>query len=249
MGVVILILGILLTADAAAVTVMLGFELGKLLVLIMGILLILWGAGYKSMKEWHGFKRFLRILMKLGLLYIIGMSCFLAAFGMVSDAVYREDYAVVLGSAVKNSQPMPDLMERLKTTVDYCEKNPNAVIIVSGGQGFDENTAEANVMYSYLVDKGIGTDRIIREDQSHNTRENFKLSNEVTGGILGQSRVVTITNNYHVFRAKLYAKMCGINTHTLSAKTRWYLIPVDYVRESLAMIKLLVYYLPIDAIM
>ena len=246
MGVFLLILGILLTADAAAVAIMLDAGIG--VSFAVGIFLILWGFNYKTLKEGNGFMKFLNIIFKLFLVYIVGMSCFLAAFGAVSDANYREDYAVVLGCAVRDSQPMPDLTERLKTAVDYCEQNPDATVIVSGGKGWDENVSEASVMCNYLIEHGVSADRIIKEDSSRNTRENFMLSDAAVSGELERNRVVTITNHYHVFRAKMYAKQCGINTHTLSAHTRPYSIPVSYVRESLAMIKMFIYYLPIDAI-
>ena len=247
MGVVLLILGILLTADAAAVAVMLDAGIG--VSFAVGLFLILWGVNYKNLKEGNGFMKFLNVIFKLFLVYIIGMSCFLAVFGAVSDADYREDYAVVLGCAVRDSQPMPDLTERLKTAADYCEKNPDATVIVSGGKGWDENVSEAAVMSNYLTEHGVSANRIIKEDSSRNTRENFMLSNSAANGALERSRVVTITNHYHVFRAKMYAKQCGIKTHTLSAPTRPYSIPVSYVRESLAMIKMFIYYLPIESIM
>ena len=247
MGVFLLILGILLTADAAAVAVMLDAGIG--VSFAVGIFLILWGFNYKTLKEGNGFMKFLNIIFKLFLVYIIGMSCFLAAFGAIPDANYNEDYAVVLGCAVRDSRPSPDLTERLKTAADYCEKNPNAKVIVSGGKGWDENMSEAAVMYEYLISHGVSADRIIKEDSSHNTRENFTKSDALTNGALRTSSVVAITNDYHVFRAKMYAGQLGINTHTLGAPTKPYTIPVSYVRESLAMIKMLIYYLPIDSIL
>ena len=78
MGIVILIIGILLTADAAAVMIMLDAGLG--VGFAMGIFLIVWGFNYKSLKEGNGFMKFLNVIFKLFMLYIIGMSCFLAAF-------------------------------------------------------------------------------------------------------------------------------------------------------------------------
>ena len=246
MGIAILIMGILLTADAAAVAVMLRAGIG--VSFAIGVFLMLWGFNYRNLKEGNGFMKFLNVIFKLFLAYIIGMSCFLAVFGLMTDTNYNEDYAVVLGCAVRNSQPMPDLVQRLDTTVDYCEKNPNATVIVSGGQGWDENVSEAQVMYDYLISNGVSATRIVREDASRNTRENMTLSDAAVNGALKSSSVVTITNDYHVFRAKMYASQYGINTHTLGATTKWYLIPVSYVRETLAMIKMFISYLPLDRI-
>lgn len=243
MGVLLIIIGILLSADAAAVAVMLDASLGA--AFIVGIFFILWGMGYKRLKSGNGFMKFLNVIFKLFFVYLIGMSCFLAVFGMFSDTDYNEDYAVVLGSAVRNSKPGPALRARLDTAADYCGENTDAVIVVSGGKGWDENVSEASVMRDYLISRGIEPDRIIAEDESSSTYENFKLSDALTGGAMRRSGVVAVTNDFHAFRAKLYARLCGIYTHTLSAPTRPYLIPVSYVRECLAMVKMLVYYLPV----
>ena len=246
MGIVILILGILLTADAAAVAVM--FSGGLSVSLAVGLFLIIWGFNYRNLKEGNGFMKFLNVIFTLFLVYVIGMSCFLAAFGFMPSVNYAEDYAVVLGCAVRNSQPLPDLAGRLDAAVEYCDENPNATVIVSGGQGRDENVSEAEVMYSYLVSHGVDANRIIKEDKSGNTRENFAMSDAAVNGELKTSRVVTITNDYHTFRAQMYARQCGIDTRVLGSPTKPYLIPVSYVRESIAMVKLLIYYLPIDSI-
>ena len=243
MGIILLIAGILLAADAAAVAIMLDMSLGA--AFAVGIFLIVWGVFYKKMKNGNAFMKFLNVIFKIFLAYIIGMSCFLAIFGAVSDVDYSEDYAIVLGSAVRRSRPGPALKARLDAAAEYCAENTDAAVIVSGGKGWDENVSEASVMYKYLTGSGVDADRIIVEDKSRNTYENFKLSDKITDGAMRGASVVTITNGFHAFRAKLYAKLCGINTHTLSAPTRPYLIPVSYVRECLAMVKMIVYYLPV----
>lgn len=244
MGVILLIAGILVTADAAAVMIMLGFETGTFLALAIGVVMLFWGANYKSMKTARGFLRFCKWIFKIFIIYMTAMSLFLAVYGAVSDSDYSEDYIVVLGSSIKGGQPQPLLLERLKTAAKYCELNPAAKVIVSGGQGFGENTAEAEVMSAYLIEKGVNVSNIIKEDVSNNTYENFKLSNEAAEGALSSSNVVTVTNGFHILRAKMYANMCGVDTHTLSARTKWYMIPVSYIRESAAIIKMFVYYVP-----
>lgn len=244
MGIILLIAGILVTADAAAVLIMLGFELGSVFALIMGVFMIFWGANYKAAKRAKGFLRFVKWIFKVFIIYTAAMSLFLAVYGAVDDADYGENYVVVLGSAVKNSRPQPLLSERIKTTAEYCGLNVDAAIIASGGQGFGENMPEAEVIDAYLTDKGVARERITTETNSRSTYENFIMSNEAVGGALTDASVVTVTNGFHVFRAKMCAQMCGISTHTLSAKTRWYMVPVSYIRESAAIIKMLVYYVP-----
>lgn len=53
------------------------------------------------------------------------------------------------------------------------EENTTAVCIVSGGKGDSENISEAEAMYRWLVDKGIDSSRIYKEDKSTSTVENI----------------------------------------------------------------------------
>ena len=52
------------------------------------------------------------------------------------------DYMIILGASVKGTTPSLTLQGRLDTALDYIEnnKNKNLHIVVSGGQGSDENT-------------------------------------------------------------------------------------------------------------
>lgn len=75
MGAVLLIIGILLTGNILAVMIMTGFELGAAASLIISVLLIIWGANYKKIKESRGIIRFFKAIFKLGLIYIIAASC------------------------------------------------------------------------------------------------------------------------------------------------------------------------------
>lgn len=51
------------------------------------------------------------------------------------------------------------------------EENTTAVCIVSGGKGDSENISEAEAIW--LVDKGIDSSRIYKEDKSTSTVENI----------------------------------------------------------------------------
>ena len=49
-------------------------------------------------------------------------------------------------------------------------------MVVSGGKGSGEKITEAKAMKDYLIKNGIDKNRIIEEDKSTNTYENFKYS-------------------------------------------------------------------------
>ena len=68
------------------------------------------------------------------------------------------------------------IKSRLEVAVPYLTKYPHVKVIVSGGQGPDEDRTEASVMQDYLEQHGIDATRIIIEDQSTSTYENLVFS-------------------------------------------------------------------------
>lgn len=118
---------------------------------------------------------------------------------------------LVLGCKVKGSIPSQSLKRRLESAFKYLNENPNTVCIVSGGKGSDESISEAQCMKSYLVSKGILSERIIKEERSVNTRENFVNSYEIVCSRGLCRDIVVATDFYHQLRAYIIAKKCGIN--------------------------------------
>lgn len=118
---------------------------------------------------------------------------------------------LVLGCKVKGNVPSQSLKRRLERAFKYLNENPNTVCIVSGGKGSDESISEAQCMKSYLVNKGILSERIIKEDRSVNTRENFVNSYEIVCSRGICKDIVVVTDFYHQLRAYIIAKKCRIN--------------------------------------
>lgn len=243
MGILWILIGIIIAADGAAVGFTGTFNPGELITLAVGAILIIYGLYHKSFVKKGGKYRLFKYFVRIMTVYFAVMSLFLFAYGQVNDTDYKEDYVIVLGGGIKDGEPTAALRERLDRTVEYHRKNPDAKIIVTGGKGGNENVPEAEVMYEYLAKKGVNTERLITESEAHNTYENFSLSKRLMN-YGSDTGVVTISSDYHMFRAKLYASMSGIDTDTLSSHTQIFLVPTSYIRESLAVIKMLVYYIP-----
>ena len=96
--------------------------------------------------------------------------------GMYERPEEEAEYLVVLGAKVQGSKVSQSLRNRLDAAIAYAMEYPRVTIIVSGGQGKDEEMTEAQAMYEYLVAAGISPYRIIREGWSRNTRENLLFS-------------------------------------------------------------------------
>lgn len=156
--------------------------------------------------------------------------------GACANAPKENATAVVLGCKVNGEKASRMLRERLDAALDYLEENPDAVCVVSGGQGSDEGISEAECMFRYLTEKGIAAERIYKEDKSTSTKENMKFSMEVIEENGLREDVAIISNEFHLYRAGMVAKECGMNYGTKPAATDIGLLPTYYVRELYAIL-------------
>jgi len=85
------------------------------------------------------------------------------------------------------------------------ENTPDVQVVVSGGQGPDEPTTEAQAMYDYLVEYGVEPERIWQEDQSHNTWQNvrYTLALLEEKGADTSAGVVLVSSGFHLTRARM----------------------------------------------
>lgn len=174
------------------------------------------------------------------LIVILVTSVFLAIYGSRDNSSYDEDAAIVLGYGARGRKVPAMLKNRLDKAVEYHSENPDAIIVVSGGKAGKNRTSEAEVMKEYLLSKGIPSEKIIKEDKSRTTVENFKFSADLLKDKFGENySAVIITNVFHIYRSEKYARAAKINVFRLGAKTVWYIIPWIYVREVAMLVQML----------
>ena len=142
------------------------------------------------------------------------------------------DCLIVLGCGVQGTHVTLTLANRLDRAIEYLNDNPQTLVIVSGGQGQHEDISEAQAMHDYLVRRGVADERIILEDRSESTEENFDFSKEIIDERFGEdAKVVFVTTYFHVFRAEGVAKKHGLNADGIGAPGVWYITFNDYLRE------------------
>ena len=146
------------------------------------------------------------------------------------------DYLIVLGAQVRPSGLSVALKSRLDAAYDYLIENESTTCIVSGGQGPNEPMTEVDAMASYLIERGLDPDRIIRENQSTNTSENIRNSMSFINP--ANDHVAIVTNDYHLFRGMAIARKQGIAhvSGIAAGATPWYL-PNNMARESFGLAK------------
>ena len=198
-------------------------------------------------------------VIKSSIIIFIFLFCFVQYFIIKEYITDRKavnenkkvDYVIILGARVKGEKPAKSLMERIKAATEYLKENPEVKVIATGGKGKKEGIAEGVAIKRELLKNGISEDRIILEDKSKNTVENFRFSLEkIRNSENGKNKnsenngnrkikVLIVTNDYHIFRSKNIARKVGFDNENyeiygLPAKTPIISIPKSYFREFLS---------------
>jgi uncharacterized SAM-binding protein YcdF (DUF218 family) len=143
---------------------------------------------------------------------------------------------VVLGGGIRGDRPSLMLARRLWSAALYLKENSEAICVVSGGQGPDEDYPEAQVMAAYLEELGISPHRIWQEAGSSNTRENLKFSQKMLKERLPNAQeIVLVTDGFHQLRAAFYAAHVGLKAYSIPSSTPWGLLPSYWLREWMAL--------------
>lgn len=177
----------------------------------------------------------LNICLCIGLTIVTVTGCFIgvACFG---DSDVHCDYVVVLGAGLHGSTPSLSLRSRIDAAYTYLSENPDTVCIVSGGQGPGEDMTEAQCMYNELSAMGIDPSRIWMEDRSTSTQENLRFSMELIEEKSGQRpyTINLISNEYHLLRAKMFARDEGVVAYGVPAKTPYVSLFINYFLREIA---------------
>lgn len=157
---------------------------------------------------------------------------------------YQADYLIVLGAGLINGDTVSRLLaNRIDAAMKFADKQvkkgrKRPKIVFSGGQGKDEKLSEAKAMSNYAIEHGWDKDFVILEDKSKNTLQNMQFSKAIIEEDFGSNsaKIKFFSNNYHIFRAGLYAKLAGIAANGVGAPTRFYFLPNALIREFVAVL-------------
>ena len=156
-----------------------------------------------------------------------------ASFGSQDDDV---DYLLVLGAKVRVTGPSLSLHNRIDRAYEYLMEHPEAVAILSGGQGEDEPVTEASCMYDRLVTKGINPNRLWVEEKATSTWENLKFTLDLIEEKSGTrpDKLGVVSSEYHLFRASLFAKEHGVEFVGIPAQTTKTSLKINYFLREVA---------------
>lgn len=139
---------------------------------------------------------------------------------VISDALknFKDDcdYLLILGGNVIGADtPSPQLLERMKAAARYLDEHKNVIAVPCGGCFREEQKkSEAAIIADYLIEHGIFAERIILEDKSTTTYENFEFGLPIiknhAGKDIDEIRIAFLSSDYHMHRAGIIAKQSGI---------------------------------------
>lgn len=143
------------------------------------------------------------------------------------------DMSLVLGCGLaKDGSPSKMLTDRLNTAITLYNRKIVKKILISGDD--EKNYSEVNAMEKFLVENGINSEDIIRDNKGFSTGEsliNFQKN-------YPHQSILIVTQKYHMYRALYIAKKLNIKSNGVYAKK------VDYsgqiireIREILARCK------------
>lgn len=149
---------------------------------------------------------------------------------------YVPDYLLVLGCRVKGNEAEAILKSRIEEAGRYLYFNKEVKAVCCGGIVHDDQyKSEAQVICEGLLQMGIEKERIILEDKSTTTEENFlnakKIIEEREKG--KAVKLAFLSSEFHLMRAMFIAKNVGVDCRCIPSKTPFNKRYTAYLRELL----------------
>ena len=144
------------------------------------------------------------------------------------------EWVIVLGAKVKGANPSDEFSYRLDAAAEFANAHPDCKVVLTGGQGADEQYPESVVAEKYLVARGVSPDRILTEQESTSTKQNFAFAKDriLASGGKETDRVLVVSSGFHLLRAKQLARRSGFSSvSALGSRGRRIVLPYYYIRE------------------
>lgn len=242
MSVLLIIAGVIFTIYGLILCTLSNFNLGVVMTAGIGFYILFSGIFYNCIKTFvsKGFGKAIGIILAVLICIEIALVGFIAIYGQTDNIHYNEDAVIILGAGIRGDRVTLPLKLRLDKAIEYHHKNPDVIIVVTGGQGFQETVTEAYAMKKYLVENGIDEDTILMEEKATSTNENMRFSKLLLDKYFEKDyKTVVITNNFHIYRGVAIAKAEGLaNVYHMHCGLQWYNLIPCYLRESLAVLKM-----------
>jgi len=160
------------------------------------------------------------VCVSLGLIFFIILQIIIISGSRTEEA--DVDAIIILGAGLMNDRPSLILAARLNAAIAYAQTRGDIPIITTGGLGQGQTITEAEAMARYLIARGIDESRIWKEGMSTNSHENINFAKAImieNGMDPENIKVAIVTNEFHLYRAKLTAQKAGLDPVGVAAET------------------------------
>lgn len=151
----------------------------------------------------------------------------------------EKDYLLILGCRVRENEAEKTLYMRAEKAAEYLKEHKNTLAIACGGIVHkDQYISEAEAIKDILISKGIEEERIILEDKSTTTVENFLNAKKIIDscGSFNSERIAFLSSEFHLLRAAFIAKKKAFSCQTVAAPSPKNELLKNYIREYFAFI-------------
>ncbi|MDL2218883.1 YdcF family protein [Ruminococcaceae bacterium OttesenSCG-928-O06] len=239
-------LAALFTANSIAISLRTNYNAGTLIMWGCSAALVVYGLFHRSIDSFTATPvgRVIKAVFIGGVCLYAALFLFVAVSGYSGRAKGDEKALIVLGAGLRGESVGDLLRRRLVAAYDAWQENPEALLVVTGGQGPGEDIPEAVAMQRWLVEKGVPEACILVEDKSTSTEENLRFAQALLAekGIGADAPVAVVTNAFHCYRAGRYAEKLGFTSvRTLPASMNLTTLLPSYLREVLAILYMWVF--------
>ena len=128
------------------------------------------------------------------------------------------DALIVLGAAQYDGRPSPQLQARLDHAFELWNLNLASFIVVTGGKQTGDRFTEAQAAKKFFTSKGVLSDLIFEENTGTTTYESLLAVSQIATE-RKISRVLIVSDPFHMLRAKLIAQEVGLIAFTSATQS------------------------------
>ena len=135
-----------------------------------------------------------------------------------SDQARPVDAIVVMGAAQYDGRPSPQLAARLDHAADLWNAGVARLLVVTGGNQPGDRFTEADASATYLIERGVPADAILKESQGHSSYASL----DGVATLLHQRglfSVLLVSDPFHSLRSRLIAQELGLVAYVSPTRT------------------------------
>ncbi|MCE9602166.1 MAG: YdcF family protein [Gemmatimonadetes bacterium] len=129
------------------------------------------------------------------------------------DRAAAADAIVVLGAAQYRGKPSPVLRARLDHAVALFAQGFAPRVVLTGGIAEGDTESEASVARTYVLRAGVPDSAILLENDGRTTQQSLQAVAQLLEA-RGLSRVILVSDPFHLFRASVVARRNGLTVRT-----------------------------------